>query len=106
MAKACSTPKRYRGYVLTYQGVDKLQQRLSNIEKQTCIRQNARTISDRVRLTEAEGIHQMTVRKILRQQQGVDKASIERVFQALGLSLEMADCAHANLYNKAPKLFR
>lgn len=106
MPQAGNAPKRYRGYVLTYQGVDKLQQKLSQLEQQTCIRQNARTIAERVELVDFEGIHPMTVRKILRQRQGVDKASIVRVFQALDLSLAPADCAHANLYAKPPKAFR
>lgn len=91
---------------MTYQGVDKLQQKISQLEEQTCIRQNARTIAERVGLVDFDGIHPMTVRKILRQRQGVDKASIRRVFQALDLSLEATDCAHANLYTKPPKSFR
>jgi len=106
MTQARNAPRRYRGYVLTYQGVDKLQQRLSQLEEQTCIRQNARTIAERVGLVDFDGIHPMTVRKILQQRQGVDKASIRRVFQALDLTLAPADCAHANLYTKPPKAFQ
>jgi hypothetical protein len=39
----------------------------------------------------------MTVRKILRGQQGVDKRSIHQVFSALQLLLEIGDYAHASL---------
>ncbi|MEO0455915.1 MAG: hypothetical protein AAF152_04935 [Cyanobacteria bacterium P01_A01_bin.114] len=95
--------KRYRGYVLTHQGVDKLRCQLMKLEAKTCIRQNARTIAERVQLTDIQGIHPMTVRRILQQHQGVDKASIERVFRALELLLDMGDYAHASLYTKSPK---
>jgi len=103
MPQSNNPTKRYRGYVLTHRGVDKLVRQLSCIEQQTYIRQNARAIAQRVQLSSSSGIHPMTVRKILQQQQGVDKSSIERVFQALDLSLDTSDYAHASLYTKPPK---
>ncbi|MEO1402338.1 MAG: hypothetical protein AAFV72_14000 [Cyanobacteria bacterium J06635_1] len=105
MLQAYSAPKRYRGYVLTHRGIGKLKHQLLKIEKQTYIRQTARTIAERVQLVDVNGIHTITVRKILRQQQGVDRASIERVFQALDLTLEASDCAHAGLYITSSSCF-
>ncbi|MEM9906540.1 MAG: hypothetical protein AAF921_16095 [Cyanobacteria bacterium P01_D01_bin.44] len=104
MRQTHSTPsKRFRGYVLTHQGVDKLHNQLIELERRTCIRQNARTIAERVQLSDIQGIHPMTVRRILRQHQGVDKVSLERVFRALNLLLDVGDYAHASLYTKSPK---
>jgi hypothetical protein len=65
--------------------------------KKSSIHQGARAIAERVQLIEPDGIHPMTVRKILRCQQGVDKRSIQSVFAALQLLLEVGDYAHANL---------
>ncbi|NET31580.1 MAG: hypothetical protein F6K19_06220 [Cyanothece sp. SIO1E1] len=90
--------KRYRGFVLTATGLQKLQAQMQRLESQTRLRQNPRTIAERVQLSDPDGIHPMTVRKVLRCQGGVDKSSIQRIFKALELELEESDCAHANLY--------
>lgn len=90
-------PQRYRGFILTSAGLRKLQEQIQCLETQTRVRQNPRTIAERVQLVDPDGIHPITVRKILSHQQGVDKRSIKRVFRALQLQLEQADYAHAGL---------
>jgi hypothetical protein len=100
MVQALRNPKRYRGFVLTRIGRNKLKVRLQVLEIKTGIHQGARAIAERVQLIEPDGIHPMTVRKILRGQQGVDKRSIHHVFEALQLSLEVGDYAHASLYSE------
>jgi hypothetical protein len=97
MAQALREPKRYRGFVLTSNGRKKLRDCIRFLELRTGIHQGARAIAERVQLIESEGIHPMTVRKILRGQQGVDKRSIRHVFEALQLSLEIGDYAHTSL---------
>jgi hypothetical protein len=94
--------KRYRGFVLTRVGRQKIQDCIQQLERQTGIHQGARAIAERVQLIESDGIHPMTVRKILRGQQGVDKRSIQHVFAALQLLLETGDYAHARLSNPIP----
>jgi hypothetical protein len=100
MMQTSKDPKRYRGFVLTRIGRNKLKVRLQILEIKTGIHQGARAIAERVQLIEPEGIHPMTVRKILRGQQGVDKRSIHHVFEALQLSLEVGDYAHTSLYSE------
>jgi hypothetical protein len=100
MAQALREPKRYRGFVLTSNGRKKLRDCIRFLELRTGIHQGARAIAERVQLLEPEGIHPMTVRKILRGQQGVDKRSIHHVFEALQLSLEVGDYAHTSLYSE------
>lgn len=90
-------PIRYRGFVLTPTGLQKLQSGIQRLETHTKVRQSARTIAERVQLIEADGIHPITVRKLLRCQQGVDKRSIDHVFAALQLVLETGDYAHTSL---------
>jgi hypothetical protein len=89
--------KRYRGLVLTQVGRQKIHDCIQNLERKIGIHQGARAIAERVQLIEMDGIHPMTVRKILRGQQGVDKRSMLHVFAALQLSLEAEDYAHAYL---------
>jgi hypothetical protein len=101
MLQALADAKRYRGYVLTPIGRQKIQESIHQLEMKTGIHQGARAIAERVQLIEPDGIHPMTVRKILHGQQGVDKRSIHYVFAALQLSLEVGDYAHANLFNSA-----
>ncbi len=100
MAQALRELKRYRGFVLTPNGREKLRDCIRVLEFNTGIHQGARAIAERVQLMELEGIHPMTVRKILRGQQGVDKRSIHHVFEALQLSLEVGDYAHTSLYSE------
>lgn len=90
-------PRRYRGFVLTTAGYQKLQQGLQQLERQTQVKQNARTLAERVQLSSSEGIHPMTVRKILQCQKGVDRRSIEQVFTTLNLSLTEGDYGHTAL---------
>ncbi len=97
MVQALRNSKRYRGFVLTQIGLQKLQGGIQRLEAQTRVRQSPRAIAERVQLAEPDGIHPMTVRKLLRGQQGVDKRSICQVFAALQLLLEVGDCAHASL---------
>jgi NACHT domain len=97
MVQALRNSKRYRGFVLTSIGLQKLQGGIQRLEAQTRVRQSPRAIAERVQLAEPDGIHPMTVRKLLRGQQGVDKRSICQVFAALQLVLEVGDYAHASL---------
>lgn len=89
--------QRFRGFVLTEPGFQKLRKQIHALEVQTRQRQNSRMIAERVQLNSNEGIHPMTVRKILRCQLGVDRRSIQLVFHALQLNLEERDYAHARL---------
>ena len=97
MAQAVHPPRRYRGFVLTAAGLQKLHERIQQLERQTRLRQSSRTIAERVQLSDPNGIHPITVRKILGGANGVDKRSIQLVFQVLQLQLEVGDYAHAGL---------
>lgn len=97
MVQALSPPKRYRGFVLTSIGLQKLQGGIQRLQTQTRVRQNPKTIAEQVQLIKANGIHPTTVRKMLRCQQGVDKRSIADVFEALQLTLSPGDYAHTSL---------
>lgn len=90
-------PQRYRGFVLTDGGLQKLQARIQQLETQTRLRQTPRILAERVQLNHAQGIHPITVRKILGGQHGVDKRSMQLVFQVLQLALEAGDYVHAGL---------
>ncbi len=97
MDQALRDAKRYRGFVLTPIGHQKLQNCIQALELKTGVHQGARAIAERVQLIAPAGIHPMTVRKLLRGQQGVDKRSIHQVFAALQILLEVGDYAHASL---------
>lgn len=97
MAQTLQNPQRYRGFVLTATGLQKLHERVKQIEIQTRLRQNPRTIAERIQLSDPDGIHPITIRKILGGESGVDKRSLQLVFQVLQLPLEEGDCAHAGL---------
>ena len=94
--------RRYRGFVLTSLGLQKLQQQIQRLEIQTKIRQSPRSIAERVQLTDPDGIHPITVRKILSGHEGVDKRSIDRVFRVMQIQLEAQDYAHAELCRSNP----
>ncbi|MBI4781025.1 MAG: hypothetical protein HY785_06835 [Oscillatoriophycideae cyanobacterium NC_groundwater_1537_Pr4_S-0.65um_50_18] len=100
MTQALHNPQRYRGFVLTRAGLQKLRERVKQLETQTRLRQSPRTIAERVQLSEPNGIHPITVRKILNGVHGVDKRSIQLVFHVLQLQLDDGDCAHAGLYQR------
>ena len=97
MTHAHSQTKRYRGFVLTNEGLQKLNNCIQKLEAQTRMRYGASAIARKVQLVESDGIHPITVRKILQCQTGVDYRSIDHVFQALQLSLSEGDYAHADL---------
>lgn len=97
MTEVTEKTQRYRGCVLTAKGWRKLQAQIQALEVQTRMRQTAKTIAERVQLNHPEGIHPMTVRKVLKGVGGVDRSSIKRIFQALKLELEQDDCVHAKL---------
>ena len=97
MTDAREKTQRYRGFVLTAQGKQKLQAQIQALEQQTRMRQTPKTIAEQVQLKHPEGIHPMTVRKVLKGVGGVDKSSIKRIFQTLKLELEQEDCVHAKL---------
>jgi hypothetical protein len=100
MAKTLHSPQRYRGFVLTAAGLQKLHEQIKQLEGKTRRRQSPRTIAERVQLSEPEGIHPITVRKILNGENGVDKRSIQLIFQVLQIQLEEGDYAHAGLYQQ------
>ncbi len=95
--------RRYRGFVLTSLGLQKLQQQIQRLEIQTKIRQSPRSIAERVQLADPDGIHPITVRKILGGRDGVDKRSIERIFRVMQIQLEESDYAHAKLCRSSPE---
>jgi hypothetical protein len=101
MTQALHSPQRYRGFVLTTTGLQKLRQRVQQLESQTRLRQSPRMIAERVQLSEPDGIHSITVRKILSGDNGVDRRSIQIVFQVLQLQLEEGDYAHAGLCQRS-----
>lgn len=104
MAQAIHHPRRYRGFVLTAAGLQKLRERIQQLESQTRLRQSSRTIAERVQLDDSNGIHPITVRKILGGVEGVDKRSIQLVFQVLQLQLEVGDCAHPGLCQQSTEI--
>ncbi|MBW4661368.1 MAG: NACHT domain-containing protein [Drouetiella hepatica Uher 2000/2452] len=89
--------RRYRGFVLTAVGLQKLQQQIQHLETQIKVRQSPRSIAERVQLADPDGIHPITVRKILSGREGVDKRSIDRIFRVMQIPLEELDYAHAEL---------
>ena len=97
------TPKRYRGFILTPVGLEKLQQGIRQLELQTKIRCSAKRLSEQVQLISPNGIHSGTVRKILRGEVGVDSSSIALVYRALQLELEEKDYAHARKYQEVAR---
>ncbi|MEO1373504.1 MAG: NB-ARC domain-containing protein [Cyanobacteria bacterium J06635_10] len=97
MTPTNSDPQRYRGFILTSVGLQKLNDCIQKLEAQTRIRYSATAIARKVQLAIEDGIHPITVRKILQCRTGVDLRSINHVFQALQLSLNEGDYAHANL---------
>jgi hypothetical protein len=104
MAKTLHSPQRYRGFVLTTTGLQKLHEQIKQLEIQTRVRQSPRTIAERVQLNDPDGIHPITVRKILNGENGVDKRSLQLIFQVLQLQLQEGDYAHAGLYRQPDDL--
>src|SRR5919199_969959 len=79
--------QRSRGVVLSPTGQGKLHNRMRQLDIE---RYPVPELVRRSQLTEAQGLHPATIRKILRTQ-GVDKDSIALVFKAVGLQLEPED---------------
>lgn len=100
---SAQTPKRYRGFILTPAGLEKLHKGIRQLELQTKIQCSARRLSEQVQLIDPNGIHPGTVRKILRGQVGVDYSSIASVYQVLQLDLEERDYAHARKYEEVAR---
>ncbi|MEO1429948.1 MAG: NB-ARC domain-containing protein [Cyanobacteria bacterium J06633_8] len=98
MVQVNSSCKRYRGFILTDEGLQKLNDCIQQLEAKTRMRYSASAIARKVQLVESDGIHPITVRKILQCQTGVDFRSINHVFHALQLPLNEGDYAHADLY--------
>ena len=86
--------QRYRGFILTPVGLQKLQEGIRKLETQTRIRCSPQKLSQQVQLIHPDGIHPGTVRKILRCKEGVDRSSIALVFEVLKLTLEEGDYVH------------
>ena len=86
--------RRYRGFILTPIGLQKLQAGIRHLELQTKIRCSPQKLSQQAQLIDPDGIYPGTVRKILYCQEGVDKSSIDLIFKVLKLTLEEGDYAH------------
>ena len=86
--------QRYRGFILTPQGLQKLEAGIRQLELQTKIRYSPQKLSEQAQLIDSDGIYPGTVRKILRCQEGVDRSSIALIFKVLKLILEEGDYAH------------
>jgi len=98
---AFQRPQRYRGFLLTTVGWQKLQNRIQQLEAKTKVKHSPRRIAEQAQLIAPDGLHPGTVRKILRCQEGVDKSSMDLIFKVLELSLEESDYAHAGLCQEA-----
>jgi hypothetical protein len=84
-------PKRNRGFILSLEGWEKLQARRSQIEKDTGRRFSQQALIRQIQLIDAQGLHPITLRKIMGRQVGVDERSLRLVFQAMGLELDSID---------------
>lgn len=92
--------QRYRGFILTPRGLQKLQAGIRQLESQTKIRCSPQKLATHAQLIDPNGIHSGTVRKILRCTQGVDYNSIALIFKVLKLCLEEGDYAHVRKYQE------
>lgn len=102
---AVGQSKRQRGHSLSEVGLHKLQAKLTQVESQQGYRFTPQILAHRTQLIDAQGLHATTVKKILEQRAGVDRRSIEIMFQALGLEPDYGDyhlAAHGD--SPAPEL--
>ncbi|HEY9643681.1 MAG TPA: AAA-like domain-containing protein [Coleofasciculaceae cyanobacterium] len=83
--------KRHRGFVLNPVGWQKLQTKIDELEVCTGRRHTHSSISRCSQLVDPQGLHPTTVRKILQRQTGVDERSLQMVFRALDLDLDLYD---------------
>lgn len=96
--------KRNRGFILTLNGWEKLQARMHQIEKENGYRFTQQALIKRIQLIDAQGLHPITLRKIMGRQVGVDERSLRLVFQTTGLELETHDYQLASCKDDEPEL--
>ncbi|WP_416676069.1 AAA-like domain-containing protein [Egbenema bharatensis] len=92
-----NSPKRNRGFILSLQGWEKLQARRNQIEKDTGHKLSQQALIRQIQLIDAQGLHPITLRKIMGRQVGVDERSLRLVFQAMKLELAPLDYKLASL---------
>jgi len=83
--------KRQRGHFLSDAGLQKLRARMTQLESHQGYQFTPQILAQRTQLVDAQGLHATTVRKILEQRAGVDRRSIDIMFQALDLEPEYRD---------------
>jgi len=83
--------KRNRGYILSQTGWEKLRARMDQIEKQNGCKFTQQSLIRHIQLFDAQGLHPITLRKIMGRQIGVDERSLRLVFEAIELGLEAVD---------------
>ncbi|MGF1569703.1 MAG: AAA-like domain-containing protein [Nodosilinea sp.] len=83
--------KRQRGHILSAAGLHRLQAKLTQLETQQGYKFTPQILAHRTQLVDAQGLHATTVKKILEQRTGVDRRSIEIIFQALELEPNYRD---------------
>jgi len=88
-----SSKKRNRGYILVSEGLQKLQRQLREWESA----QNSGYRYSQEKLSEMTGLHPDTIRKVLEATEGVDRSSIERMFQSFALTLTEQDYVQAGI---------
>lgn len=86
-----NSPKRNRGFILSLEGWEKFQARRNQIEKDTDRKFSQQALIRQIQLINAQGLHPITLRKIMGRQVGVDERSLRLVFQAMGLELDPID---------------
>ena len=96
-------PQRHRGFTLTPPGLQKLQDRIRELETKTGFSYTSRKISEQAQLVDSQGVHPDTVRKILRGQGGVDESSINLIFRVLELKPDEGDYTYANRRERIAK---
>lgn len=83
--------KRHRGHILSEAGKRKLQVKLTQLESQQGYRFTPQILAHKTQLIDSQGLHSATVKKILEQQTGVDRRSIEIIFQTLEIEPDHCD---------------
>jgi hypothetical protein len=86
-----NSPKRNRGFILSLAGREKLQARRNQVEKDKGRKFSQQALIRQIQLIDAQGLHPITLRKIMGQRVGVDERSLRLVFQAMGLELDSRD---------------
>lgn len=100
---ASNSPKRNRGFVLSQTGWEKLQARLGRVERERGCKLTKQALIKHIQLFDAQGLHPITLRKIMGRQIGVDERSLRLVFAAIGLELEAVDYQLASLRADQPQ---